>query len=89
MSDRIQWEVEQLKESEKRKNKQLQDHERRIDILESFKDKTVEKLLQIFKAIEKLEKANDWLKRTFATSLITAVIGAVFSFVAWLVQRGW
>lgn len=87
MSEKTEWEIEQLKLAEKATNKRLDNHAERIRGLESFKDSTIEKLLQIFNQLEVIKEGDEWIKRTFTKTLITAIIGAVFSFLVWAIQN--
>lgn len=87
MSDKLQWEVDRIKESNKDKDKDIKDHAKRLSELEAFKISTIEKLLIIFTKIEEIKEGDKWIKRTFTGTLITAIIGAVVSFVVWAIQN--
>jgi hypothetical protein len=87
LSEKTEWEVEQLKISNKEINKKLDNHAVSIRDFETFKVSTIEKLLQIFSAIEVIKESDAWIKRTFTKTLITAIIGAVVSLVVWAIQN--
>lgn len=98
MTEKTAWDVERLKESNaelKNNLRELEEHIKeetkekntRLADLESFKVSTVEKLITIFRRLDGLKEDDLWIKRTFAGTLITSVIGAIISFVVWLIQN--
>lgn len=87
MSEKTEWEVEQLKAANIETNRKLDNHAVSIRDFETFKVSTIEKLLQIFSAIEDIKDADEWIKRTFTKTIVTGIIGAVISFIVWAIQN--
>lgn len=87
MSEKTEWEVEQLKAANIETNRKLDNHAVSIRDFETFKVSTIEKLLQIFQQLESIKEGDEWIKRTFTKTLVTAIIGAVVSFVVWAIQN--
>lgn len=87
MSEKTEWEVEQLKAANIEVNRKLDNHAVSIRDFETFKVSTIEKLLQIFSAIEDIKDADEWIKRTFTKTIVTGIIGAVISFIVWAIQN--
>lgn len=88
MEQRNSWEIERLKESVSEVNRKHDDQEKRLRALESFRDATLEKLIVIYSKLDELQEGDKWIKRVFISSLITAITGAVVSFILWAIKGG-
>ena len=86
MQERHSWEIENMKKTDEKHEVQISDHEKRIRALESFKDSTVEKLITIFNMLEEIREGAKWIRRILASSLITAIIGAVVTAITMLLK---
>lgn len=86
MSEKNSWDIAQLqKDSEENRRVNLE-HEKRLRSLESFRDSTIEKLINVFNMLEELKEGDQWIKRVIVTALVTGVIGAVISLIVWAIQ---
>lgn len=81
MNERNSWEIEQSKQTDARQNRQLDDHEERIRVLETFRNSTIEKLITIFNTLEEIRDGNKWIRRLVSSALITGIIGGVITAV--------
>lgn len=81
------WQVRQNTRAIKDINLELGKQDDRLRTVEVFKETTVDKLLQVFQAVEKLEEKDRWEKRTFTAALLTSIVGAVISAIVWAFQN--
>jgi hypothetical protein len=88
VEQRNSWEIERLKESVSQVNRKQEDQEVRLRALESFRDATLEKLIVIYNKLDELQEGDKWIKRVFISSLITAITGAIVSFILWAIKGG-
>lgn len=86
MQERHSWEIENMKKNDEKQDAQLSDLSNRVRALESFKDSTVEKLITIFNMLEEIREGDKWIRRILASSLITAIIGAVVTAITMLLK---
>lgn len=87
MTERNSWEIERLKDRQTEYERKQETQDERIRKLESFRDATVEKLIVVFNKLEELQEGDKWIKRVFISSLVTAITGAVISFIIWAIQN--
>ena len=80
------WEIERLNDSVAEINRKQVEQEQRLRVLESFRDSTLEKLIVIYNKLDELQEGDKWIKRVFISSLITAVTGAIVSFIVWAIK---
>lgn len=85
-SNRTQWEIENLHKKTDRHEERLNQQDEKITAFQSFKDSTVEKLIMIFKSIDKIEEESRWMKRSFTNTLVGGIISIVVALVIWLIQ---
>lgn len=81
------WQVRQNTKAIKDMQADLGKQDDRLRTVEVFKETTVDKLLQVFQAVEKLEEKDRWEKRTFTAALLTSIVGAVISAIVWAFQN--
>lgn len=86
MDERNSWEIESIKRNIARQEMQIDDLDRRVRMLESFKDATVEKLITVFSMIEEIREGDRWIRRVISSALITALVGAISTVVIWLIK---
>lgn len=87
MTDRRQWEHEQLMEWRKEviaKFENLEEWKRGQD---EFKQTTILQLLTIVKRLEELQEGDKWIKRMFVTALVGTALSAVGGIIMWAIQN--
>ena len=86
MSEKNSWDIKQLQKDSQESRRVDLEHEKRLRSLESFRDSTIEKLINVFNMLEELKEGDQWIKRVIVTALVTGVIGAVISLIVWAIQ---
>lgn len=91
MTDRIKWDIEQIKQREIDREVGYREKFKKIEEdmkdLWTFKTSTVEKLIMIFQMLEELKEGDKMIKRIFITSLVGGVFSGLSALVVWAIQN--
>jgi len=85
MSDKMKWDIEQIKKDNEAQDRRLDEHDKQLSSFQSFKDSTVEKLITIFNSIDEMKAESKWMKKTFTTTLLGAIVTVITSILVWLI----
>lgn len=81
--NKLGWEVKQIEKNVNKLYDITDKHDERLDVLESFKDTTVEQIKTILRSVASMQNNISWITKFF----ITSVIGMIITIITTIILR--